>query len=92
MDRLRHFLTGRGGPKDIDANPDEYEPLHTSSDDLVEAGDTIQDEGQGATGTTTDSPFSWFEYMIFLLVGVAMLWAWLVVDYSLKHCVLKLMD
>jgi hypothetical protein len=25
-----------------------------------------------------EEPFSWFEYSIFLLLGIAMLWAWLV--------------
>lgn len=26
--------------------------------------------------TSTGEPFSWFEYSMFLLLGVAMLWAW----------------
>jgi hypothetical protein len=29
-----------------------------------------------------EEPFSWFEYSIFVLLGVAMLWAWY--DYSLQ--------
>lgn len=26
--------------------------------------------------STNEEPFSWFEYSIFLVLGVAMLWAW----------------
>ena len=28
----------------------------------------------------SEAPFSWFEYCIFLLLGISMLWAWYVSD------------
>ncbi|ROW17778.1 hypothetical protein VPNG_00888 [Cytospora leucostoma] len=68
MDRLKGILTGRNGNKDgHDANSDEYEPLRTSGDDVRDE-EAAADEGE--------TPFSWFEYSIFVLIGVAMLWAW----------------
>lgn len=75
MDRLRAIFTGRSGTKDSrDANPDEYEPLRTSGDDVLEAGTSPEVEDE--TYEAAEVPFSWFEYTIFALVGVAMLWAW----------------
>lgn len=79
MERLRAILTGRTGAKDTrDVNPDEYEPLRTSRDEFVEAGDTPECGGGGEDETheAVEVPFSWLEYTIFALVGVAMLWAW----------------
>lgn len=75
MDRLRAIFTGRSGTKDTrDANPDEYEPLRTSGDHVVEAVDGT--EGDDDAVVAVEVPFSWLEYTIFALVGVAMLWAW----------------
>lgn len=39
-----------------------------------------------------EQPFSWWEYSIFVLLGVAMLWAWYVVNLpdstvSAKYCI-----
>lgn len=77
MDRLRAIFTGRSGTKDArDANPDEYEPLRTSGDDVLEAEAATSPEVGDETYETAEVPFSWFEYTIFALVGVAMLWAW----------------
>lgn len=77
MDRLRAIFTGRSGAKDArDANPDEYEPLRTSGDDVLEAAASPEVEGEGEAYEAAEVPFSWFEYTIFALVGVAMLWAW----------------
>ncbi|KAG6353474.1 hypothetical protein INS49_005655 [Diaporthe citri] len=74
MDRLKGMLYRRGGAKDDrDADPDEYAPLRDSGDDASESGD-ISDDGE--LFDTTEVPFSWFEYAIFAMVGVAMLWAW----------------
>lgn len=74
MDRLRGIFTGRTGRKEVrDANPDEYEPLRTSSDHVIDGGEA---EGERDMDETALVPFSWFEYTIFVLVGVAMLWAW----------------
>ncbi|KAK0711237.1 nucleoside transporter [Lasiosphaeris hirsuta] len=50
------------------ATEGEYEPLH---------GD-FTDESGTLEGSVYDdeTPFSWVEYFIFALIGVAMLWAW----------------
>lgn len=69
MDRLRDIFGGRSKSKDV---PAEYEPLRTSGDDVVDREDEVRGEAVG----TAEVPFSWFEYTIFALVGVAMLWAW----------------
>ncbi|KAI3401850.1 hypothetical protein diail_6409 [Diaporthe ilicicola] len=73
MDRLKGMLSRRGGTKaDRDADPDEYAPLRNSSDDVSD-GDMSDD---GELLDATEVPFSWLEYTIFAMVGVAMLWAW----------------
>lgn len=75
MDRLRAIFNARRGAKDTrDADPGEYEPLRTSGDHVVDDGDRTEGDGEGAV--SVEVPFSWFEYIIFALVGVAMLWAW----------------
>lgn len=74
MDRLKGMLYRRGGTKDDrDADPDEYAPLRNSSDDVSDDDDMADD---GELFDATEVPFSWFEYAIFAMVGVAMLWAW----------------
>lgn len=74
MDRLKGMLYRRGGTKDDrDADPDEYAPLRDSGDDASDGGD-ISDDGE--LFDATEVPFSWLEYTIFAMVGVAMLWAW----------------
>ncbi|KAK3504682.1 nucleoside transporter-domain-containing protein [Neurospora crassa] len=61
MDRLKNFLTP------VKATDEEYEPLADGSSlTLEEEGETYEDQ----------APFSWMEYAIFVLIGVAMLWAW----------------
>lgn len=60
MDRLKNFLTP------VKATDEEYEPL---TDDT---SSTLTVEGE----TFEETPFSWIEYSIFTLIGVAMLWAW----------------
>lgn len=45
----------------------EYEPLHNGANDVETSSfDEVKEE----------IPFSWWEYFVFLLLGVAMLWAW----------------
>ncbi|KAK0630724.1 nucleoside transporter-domain-containing protein [Bombardia bombarda] len=48
------------------ASEEEYEPLTPDSESIEGSTVTYDD----------DAPFSWIEYSIFALVGVAMLWAW----------------
>ena len=44
-----------------------YEPL---------AGGSERPDGQRIEDEEDAQPFSWLEYSVFLLLGVAMLWAW----------------
>ncbi|KAK3357374.1 nucleoside transporter-domain-containing protein [Lasiosphaeria hispida] len=63
MDRIKSIFTA---PKA--ATEGEYEPLH----------DAFTDDSGTLEGSVYDdeAPFSWVEYFIFALIGVAMLWAW----------------
>lgn len=82
MDRLKSLLQRRKR-----ANTPEYEPLtedpesHREESSSQEAADVV--------------PFSWMEYGIFTLLGVAMLWAWCVVTQlllSVAHFRLHVLD
>lgn len=65
MDRLKAmFATPKKG------NEDEYEPLTDDSGTIEGSTYTVNDED------VEEVPFSWMEYSIFALLGVAMLWAW----------------
>lgn len=59
----------------------DYEPLHN---DRERDDGSIQDDLEG-DDTTSESPFSWVEYSIFLLLGIAMLWAWYVPCLYIEH-------
>ena len=62
MDLIKSLFPSR---KDTEG---EYEPL---------AGDPdVLDEPEGSARHHEEVPFSWLEYSIFALIGVAMLWAW----------------
>lgn len=75
MDRLKGILYSRGGTKDDrDADPDEYAPLRDPGDDASSDDGDISDDGE--LFDAAEVPFSWLEYTIFAMVGVAMLWAW----------------
>jgi equilibrative nucleoside transporter 1/2/3 len=57
----------------------EYEPLDGDANALDEEGRRpvlILPEEEDGVGQS--EPFSWLEYSIFLLLGIAMLWAWCV--------------
>lgn len=62
MDRIRDAFK----PKQA------YEPL-LAHDDRDEDNETDHEEEEAVA---EEFPFSWVEYSIFLLLGVAMLWAW----------------
>jgi len=51
----------------------EYEPLH---DGFTDDSGTM--DGSVYEDNDEEAPFSWVEYGIFALIGVAMLWAWCV--------------
>ncbi|KAK4231512.1 catalase-like domain-containing protein [Podospora fimiseda] len=56
-----------GGFEDaLKADPNEYAPL-TDDESMTQQGSIYEDE---------QAPFSWLEYSIFALIGMAMLWAW----------------
>ncbi|CAK7219660.1 hypothetical protein SCUCBS95973_003893 [Sporothrix curviconia] len=79
MDQIRSMFTkkkddaGRDGSGYVSVR-DERMPLALEEEDRssycssLQEGD-LEDEAGAA-------PFSWFEYSIFVLIGVAMLWAW----------------
>jgi len=67
MDRIKGIFSAK---KPEVADPREYEPL-TEEPHLLE-GST---DGEGEI-FESDVPFSWIEYSIFAVIGVAMLWAW----------------
>lgn len=60
MDRIRALFQSK-------KDEAEYEPLTEDGSFLEDIARNDNDNG---------SPFSWMEYGIFALLGVAMLWAW----------------
>jgi equilibrative nucleoside transporter 1/2/3 len=67
--RLRALLQKPGQPTD----DQEYEQLVSGP------GDDTDAESQDASTLREpldETPFYWLEYAVFLLLGVAMLWAW----------------
>ncbi|KAH8909809.1 hypothetical protein BR93DRAFT_965886 [Coniochaeta sp. PMI_546] len=65
MERLKAMFTP---PKKADEA--EYEPLTDDSGTIEGSTYTLSD------GEVEEVPFSWLEYCIFALLGVAMLWSW----------------
>ena len=63
MDRVKNFMKP----------PQAYKPL---SDDASEDDTESQPGSEVTEGQEDAPPFSWVEYTIFVLLGVAMLWAW----------------
>jgi solute carrier family 29 (equilibrative nucleoside transporter), member 1/2/3 len=61
MDRLKSFFQKKGG------STQEYQPLNEEAPFLERETDQNDDH---------EVSFSWIEYGIFALLGVAMLWAW----------------
>jgi solute carrier family 29 (equilibrative nucleoside transporter), member 1/2/3 len=62
MDRIRSALGRRP------SSASEYEPLHPDEATALEGSAVL--DGQ------SEVPFSWMEYSIFAVLGMAMLWAW----------------
>ena len=60
----------------------EYEPLTTNGGDATPRGEGEEGEEYDASAalleepSSAEIPFSWLEYGIFVLLGMAMLWAW----------------
>lgn len=80
MDALRHvYQRVTGGteeqayePLEADSPTSEREPLRRVGDE----DDEIEHEQNGHTVHKEEEPFVWLDYLVFLLLGVAMLWAW----------------
>lgn len=65
MDRVKRFFQPESASQ-------PYQPIQ---DDSREDGEsTVADSDAGLQ----EQPFSWVEYFVFMLLGVAMLWAWYV--------------
>src|SRR6266480_4294911 len=82
MDGIKHtyrrVIGDAGGlsyqPLEADSPTNETEPLRLSDDEYSE--DQRQDE-EGETEVTRElPPFIWIDYLVFILLGVAMLWSW----------------
>lgn len=64
MNRVRQFLASRS---------DRYDPVNAVDVDRADA------EARSLSGKNrVTSPYSRYEYSVFLLLGVSMLWAWYV--------------
>lgn len=70
MSRLRAIL--QASPADRGSNEQEYEALVRREDD----DDAVSTSSSTLRENMVEAPFSWLEYSVFLLLGVAMLWAW----------------
>ena len=62
MDRIRKIFKTKPA----------YEPIQNGAGD--DESETYRGSDDGLT--VDDNPFAWIEYSIFLLLGIAMLWAW----------------
>ncbi|KAB5558278.1 nucleoside transporter [Coniochaeta sp. 2T2.1] len=67
MDRLKAMFTP------LKADEGEYEPLSPDNASIEGSTYTVSDNG---LEDGEEVPFSWLEYGIFVLLGVAMLWSW----------------
>ena len=70
MDRLRKMFTREPA----------YQPLE--SGDNRASDDAYSDDGFDEGVTVEQDEFSWIEYSVFLLLGMAMLWAWFVLSHN----------
>lgn len=72
LDKVRDLFR----PSDAEAN--YYEPLAEERNEDENGSTTYRRVSRPTLSLPdTDEPsFSWFEYSIFLLLGIAMLWAW----------------
>ncbi|KAF8859007.1 nucleoside transporter-like protein family [Acephala macrosclerotiorum] len=64
------YTDSEGDPND----PLVRRPLLIIDDTLEDVSDDEDEEGEG--GDSPKVEFSWLEYFVFMLLGVAMLWAW----------------
>lgn len=78
MDKLRRLVQDQ---RQRPTNP-EYEPLNDADEQRRRRRDgeeeEAEEEEQDVGGDGGEAEFSWLVYSIFLILGVAMLWAWYV--------------
>lgn len=72
MDHLRRLL-GKG-----ESRSQDYERV-AEADPLAPGSSDADDQCDDGYDAHEEVPFSWLEYGIFALLGMAMLWAWYVV-------------
>jgi hypothetical protein len=74
MDRLRALVRPSASytPLEDDVDNENHALMHDSADDAVRG--SIHNEA--SEPEIEDAEFLWFNYAIFMLLGVAMLWAW----------------
>jgi hypothetical protein len=70
MERTRNMNQSRPAYAPLLADEEEAE------EEEEEEEDAVSNDGSGADSEIEEHPFAWVEYSIFLLLGVAMLWAW----------------
>lgn len=77
MDKLRQMFAKKDAGDDPGYEPvsDERMPLALEDDRHSGYASSLM-EGELEDDDADAAPFSWFEYSIFVLIGVAMLWAW----------------
>src|SRR5215469_11925618 len=61
-------------PLEAESPTNETEPLRQSDEDYNEDQRQYEERGTGVTRELP--PFIWIDYLVFVLLGVAMLWAW----------------
>ncbi len=71
MERIRQLFSNQKGK--VAADGQEYARLNDGLGG-VDGEDSSYREGE----SSDETPFSWVEYLVFALLGVAMLWAWCV--------------
>lgn len=76
MNRLRQLVASRRIYESVQNEPDgtHYERAPFITVDGRDRNDDVEDES--GLQNPVLSRFSWIEYSIFMLLGVAMLWAW----------------
>jgi equilibrative nucleoside transporter 1/2/3 len=82
MDKVRAYLR-------TPVSESEYQRIDTDEDIVVRRPVIIREEDDDDAAALVpqhQEPFSWFEYSIFCLLGIAMLWAWSVADPSSLQC------
>ncbi|CAK7205930.1 hypothetical protein SEUCBS139899_008710 [Sporothrix eucalyptigena] len=76
MDRIRNMFAKKkdaGDGQGYNPDQDERMPLALEDDRSSYCSSLMEGVLEDDNGA---APFSWFEYSIFVLIGVAMLWAW----------------